>query len=80
MISGGSPIPTQKRFPATAMTDRSAAGNPPPSAELPPELEARIAAFESAEPPGDFDGASWFWIILLGVALPLMLLAAGWWV
>ena len=80
MISGGSPIPTQKRFPATAMTDRSATGNPSQSLELPPDLEARIVAFESAVPPGGFDGAGWFWIILLGIALPLMLLAAGWWV
>ena len=47
---------------------------------MPPDLEARIAAFERAAPPGDFDSASWFWIILLGVALPLVLLAAGWFV
>jgi hypothetical protein len=47
--------------------------------ELPPGLEARIAAFESAAPRPDFDTASWFWMILLGVALPLLLLAAGWW-
>jgi hypothetical protein len=47
---------------------------------MPPDLEARIAAFERAAPPGDFDSASWFWIILLGVALPLVLLAVGWFV
>jgi hypothetical protein len=46
---------------------------------LPPELEARIAALEGAAPRPDFDTASWFWMILLGVALPLMLLAMGWW-
>jgi len=47
---------------------------------LPPELEARIAAFENAAPRPDFDTAGWFWMILLGVALPLLLLAVGWWV
>jgi hypothetical protein len=46
---------------------------------LPPELEARIAAFESAVPTSDFDGASWFWMILLGIAIPLALLVVGWW-
>jgi len=45
---------------------------------LPPELEGRIAAFENAPPPADFDGASWFWMILLGLAIPLALLAVGW--
>jgi len=48
------------------------------SAALPADLETRIAAFESAAPPGDFDTASWFWMILLGVAIPLLLLAVGW--
>jgi hypothetical protein len=46
---------------------------------LPPELEARIAAFESTAPSPDFDGASWFWMILLGIAIPLALLVVGWW-
>jgi hypothetical protein len=49
-----------------------------PSA-LPPELEARIAAFENAPPTSDFDRASWFWMILLGIAIPLALLVVGWW-
>jgi hypothetical protein len=48
-------------------------------AALPPELEARIAAFEKAAPAADFDTASWIWMILLGVAIPVALLAAGWW-
>jgi hypothetical protein len=48
-------------------------------APLPPELDARIAAFESAAPPSDFDSASWFWMIVLGVAIPMVLLAVGWW-
>jgi hypothetical protein len=54
------------------------ASAPPPSA-LPPELEARIAAFESTAPTCDFDRASWFWMILLGIAIPLALLVVGWW-
>jgi hypothetical protein len=60
------------------VADRTAGSKPFQSPAVPPDLEARIAAFESAAPPGDFDRASWFWIILLGVALPLVLLAAGW--
>jgi len=50
----------------------------PPAPALPPDLEARLAAFESAATPGDFDAASWFWMILLGVAIPLGLLVLGW--
>ena len=46
---------------------------------LPPELEARILAFENAAPTPAFDGTSWFWMLMLGVALPLALLAIGWW-
>jgi hypothetical protein len=53
---------------------------PTPAPILLPELEARIAAFENAPPRPDFDTASWIWMILLGVALPLLLLAVGWWV
>jgi hypothetical protein len=56
-----------------------APGPPRASAPLPPELEARIAAFEVGAPRSDFDGASWFWMILLGVAMPAVLLALGWW-
>ena len=49
------------------------------ASRLPPELEARIAACENAAPAADFDGASWLWMILLGLAIPLALLAVGWW-
>ena len=52
----------------------------PPALALPPDLEARIIAFERVQPPGDFDAASWFWMILWGIAIPLGLLAIGWWV
>ena len=44
-----------------------------------PELEARIAALENAAPTSDFDGAGWFWMMLLGVVIPLGLLIVGWW-
>jgi hypothetical protein len=47
-------------------------------ARLPPELEARIVALESAAPRSDFDGSSWFWMILLGIAVPAILLIVGW--
>ena len=57
-----------------------AQGNIPPQAPaLPPQLEARIAVVESAATTSDFDASSWFWMILLGVAIPLILLAVGWW-
>ncbi len=51
----------------------------PARQELLPELEARIAAFESTTTAADFDSASWVWMILLGIVLPFVLLAAGWW-
>ena len=46
---------------------------------LPPQLEARIAVVENAAPTSDFDASSWLWMLLLGVAIPLILLAVGWW-
>jgi hypothetical protein len=63
---------------ADPAASRDAARPPAPAPALPPDLEARLAAFESAPAPGDFDAASWFWIILLGVAIPLGLLILGW--
>jgi len=46
---------------------------------LPPELVRRIEALEQ-EPLGpDFDRASWMWLGLLGLALPVALLVLGWW-
>jgi hypothetical protein len=57
------------------MTDPVHAHSPP----LAPELEARIAAFENAAPTSDFDAAGWFWMVLLGVVIPLALLIVGWW-
>jgi hypothetical protein len=61
------------------MTDPATGDIPPRAPALPPQLEARIAAVESAAPTSDFDAASWLWMILLGVAIPLILLAVGWW-
>ena len=46
--------------------------------ELPAELEDRIAAIEAHSASADFDAASWAWMLLLGVALPAVLLVAGW--
>ena len=46
---------------------------------LAPELEARIAAFEDAAPTGGFGAAGWFWMVLLGVLIPVAMLIAGWW-
>jgi hypothetical protein len=60
------------------MSDHGKSTTPPPVA-LPPDLEARIAAFESAAPLQDFDVASWLWMLTLGIAIPLVLLAVGWW-
>jgi hypothetical protein len=47
-----------------------------------PELEERIARLEGdlrVAPDPDFDCVSWCWMIALGVALPAVLLLAGWW-
>jgi cobalamin biosynthesis protein CobD/CbiB len=58
--------------------------HPAPSARatrepLDPELERRVAAIESgAEAGTDFDAASWFWMVMLGVVGPLALLLWGW--
>ena len=49
------------------------------SDSLPPELARRIEALEH-EPVGpDFDPASWMWLALLGLVLPVSLLIIGWW-
>ena len=79
MIFGGFRIRMPKRFQAAQVTDPVAVDIPPHAPGLPPQLEARIAAFERAPPTADFDAASWFWMILLGLAIPLLLLAVGWW-
>ncbi|MHB8476982.1 MAG: hypothetical protein ACYDBZ_11940 [Steroidobacteraceae bacterium] len=60
------------------MGDPASGNGPPPAPRLPPDLEARLAAFECAAPPGGFDAASWFWMLLLGVVIPMALLLLGW--
>lgn len=47
---------------------------------LPAGLEERLAALEQGREVGeDFDGRSWFWLILLGALIPGALLLIGWW-
>jgi hypothetical protein len=46
---------------------------------IPAELERRIQLLENLANQGeDFDGTSWFWLIALGVALPIVALVIGW--
>jgi hypothetical protein len=53
---------------------------PTPDQPLPPDLERRIEALEAdSGDAGDFNRASWFWLLLFGVALPAALLLWGWW-
>lgn len=79
MTFGGFRIRTRKRFRAASVIESTDADVSPPAPGLPPQLEARITAFERAPPAPDFDAASWFWMIMLGLAIPLLLLAVGWW-
>jgi hypothetical protein len=60
-------------------SDRDAGLERADSSALAPELEARIAALETAASRADFDRASWFWMILLGIIVPVVLLLIGWW-
>jgi hypothetical protein len=41
-------------------------------------LEARLREVEATASPVDFDRVAWFWMILLGIALPLALIVYGW--
>ena len=49
------------------------------TARLPPELAARLAAVEAHGADADFDAVSWAWMLALGLVLPAVLLAVGWW-
>jgi hypothetical protein len=49
------------------------------STGLAAELAARLAAVEAHGAGADFDAVSWAWMLLLGVVLPAVLLAIGWW-
>ena len=61
------------------MTDPAQSNSAPRAVALPPQLEERIAAIEIAGRTPDFDTSSWLWMILLGVVIPLIMLAIGWW-
>jgi hypothetical protein len=50
-----------------------------PDPPLPPELARRIAILEREVDSGGFNRASWFWLLLFGVAIPAALLLWGWW-
>jgi hypothetical protein len=49
------------------------------ASEIPAELERRIKLLENPANQGeDFDSTSWFWLIVLGVGLPIVALVIGW--
>ena len=48
------------------------------SESLPPELARRIEVLERQPSGPDFDPASWMWLALLGLVLPIGLLVIGW--
>lgn len=41
-------------------------------------LEERLREVDAAASTVDFDATAWFWMILLGLALPLGLIVYGW--
>ncbi|AHZ77150.1 MULTISPECIES: hypothetical protein [Pseudomonas] len=46
---------------------------------LPLELERRISLLEQEHNQGaDFDATAWFWLIVLGVILPVAVAVWGW--
>jgi hypothetical protein len=61
-------------------TNRPATGANAVREPLDPELERRVAALESSgtDAGSDFDAASWFWMMMLGVVGPVALLLWGW--
>ena len=71
-------MPIRRRFRASALTDNKGGGGPAEAPALPPELEARIAALESMASRADFDRSSWFWMVLIGILVPILLLIIGW--
>jgi hypothetical protein len=65
---------------STRLTDRPSGDAIAEREPLDPELERRVAALESpgTDAGSDFDAASWFWMLLLGVVGPVILLLWGW--
>lgn len=50
-----------------------------PTEILNPELERRIKTLENPSEQGeDFDRASWYWLLFLGLVLPVVVLVWGW--
>jgi|GEM_PF-1811186 len=74
-------MPTQRHFPVNPLPEPAHSALPAQATApaLPAELEARLAALETGASRSDFDGLSWFWMILIGIAIPLLLLVIGWW-
>lgn len=71
-------MPMRRHFPANLVTDPGSGGLPKQTPALPQELEARLSALEAGTARADFDGFSWFWMVLLGILLPVVLLVVGW--
>ncbi len=50
------------------------------SKQISSELDMRLRALESGSQQGeDLDAHDWFWLLVLGVLIPALLLAIGWW-
>jgi hypothetical protein len=48
--------------------------------QLHPELERRVLLLEDPANQGaDFDAGSWFWLIVLGIVVPIAAIAVGEW-
>ena len=72
-------MPMRRRFRAAPVIDSGERRTQATSlSEMPAELEARISALEATAEGPDFDPLSWFWMILFGIALPLILIILGW--
>jgi hypothetical protein len=51
----------------------------PKMPDRPEELERRLRALAEASAQGaDFDPLSWFWLLLLGLVGPIVLIVLGW--
>lgn len=49
------------------------------TSDLNPELERRLKALEDPAQQGqDYDATSWFWLLVLGIVLPVIVLIWGW--
>lgn len=50
------------------------------SKQISSELDMRLRALESDSQQGeDLDAHGWFWLVVLGVLIPALLLGIGWW-